>query len=105
MDGVRIGESFKGDAHGLGADCLRGERGEHGHGDEQTMGEGAAQRHGEPSTKRRRHYSGDRYSPNDDNFKAFGFWRAASEEESASAVLSDQTTWATMAGIARQSPA
>ena len=42
MDGIRIGESFKPNAHRLGSDRLRGERGEQGHGDEQTMGECAA---------------------------------------------------------------
>ena len=42
MDGIRVRESFKRDAHRLGADRLRGESNEQGHGDEQTMGKCAA---------------------------------------------------------------
>ena len=42
MDGIRVRKSFKPDAHRLGADRLRGESDEQGHGDEQTMGECAA---------------------------------------------------------------
>ena len=42
MDGIRVRKSFKPNAHRLGADGLRGESGEQGHGDEQTMGKGAA---------------------------------------------------------------
>ena len=42
MDGIRVRKSFKPNAHRLGADRLRGERDEQGHGDEQAMDECAA---------------------------------------------------------------
>jgi hypothetical protein len=58
-----------------------------------------------PRRHGRRHYAGDRYSPNDDDIKALGFVRAAGEEERPSAVLSDPTIWATIADVPRQSPA
>jgi hypothetical protein len=56
-----------------------------------------------PRRHGRRHYAS--YSPNDDNIKAPGFVRGTSEEECQSAVLSDQTIWARIAGLTRQSPA
>jgi hypothetical protein len=42
MDGIRVRESFKPNAHRLGADRLRGESDEQGYDAEQTMGECAA---------------------------------------------------------------
>jgi hypothetical protein len=51
------------------------------------------------------HYPGNRYSSNDDNIKALASWRATEDNEPTSALLSDQTIWATIARIVRQSGA